>query len=47
MHEQLRAVAKILREKQAQADADKQVKIARMLQAATGLEVLKKKIQNG
>ena len=47
MPEQLRALAQLLREKQAAAESTKQVKIAKMIQAATGLQFLKNKVTNG
>lgn len=44
MHEQLKHIAAMLREKAAAVDAEKQVKCAQLVQAAVGLDYLRKKI---
>lgn len=44
MHEQLRELAKSLREKHAALEAEKQVKIAQMVNAAVGLNFLRSKL---
>ncbi len=44
MPEQLRKIAELLKEKAASVEAEKTVKAAQLVQAAVGLEFLRKKL---